>query len=180
MQYISEFTPLELIIITDIFNMPEHYEKLLAPYVKQLKKKNLQNSVRIIHWEWYYDYNYYLIIDINFNPGTCEQGIICMDDHIIFINNNQKLIVQDKNSPLFLRLDDFQHVRKIDDECTHMHCISTRNIIEELHQDLSEEDVSEEEYNKLSETYVHYSSDDASSLSNDADESSDTKEYEYY
>lgn len=174
MNYITEFTPVELIIIDDIINIPDHYEKLLSPYMSKITKKTLENIVRIIHWEWYYDGDYQLIIDITFNAGKNEQGIICMYDNIIFENNKQKLVVKDKNSPLFTRHKDFEHVRKVDDLCTHMHCISTRNVIDELHNDLLEESVSEEEYNKLTEAYVHYSSDDASGLS------SDEQEVEYY
>ena len=171
MQFITEFTPVELIIIDDIENIPDHYQKLLEPY-KNIKKSTV---IHIIHWEWYYDGSYELIIDITFNPGKKEHGIICLHEKIIYENKNQKLIIKDKTSPFFTRHADFEHVRKVNDDCAHMHCISTRNVIQELHEDLIEEDVSEEEYNKLTEPYIHYSSDDASGLS-----SEDQNGYEYY
>lgn len=164
MQYITEFTPVELIIIDEAINIPDHYLTLLEPY---RLNKILDDNIRIIHWEWYYDGDYQLIIDITINPGKKEYGIICLHDKIIYENKNQKLIIKDKHSPLFSRHADFQHVRKVNDDCSHMHCISTRNVIQELHEDLLEEDVSEEEYNKLTEPYIHYSSDDASGLSSE-------------
>lgn len=180
---IEEFEPVELIIAYSIADIPEQYISYLN---KWLDTENLEDvwdygsQIRIIHWEWKYDNDYYLIIDITGYPNEEEQGIVCYQDEIIFENNNQLLQplikasrkkVQPISSILLSRQKSFEHVRKLTKD-NNAHCDKVMELYEELKTDLAEESVSEEEFKEiLTQPYIHYSSDDASDLSQDECES---------
>lgn len=151
MNYIEEFVPLELIMVFDHHDLPDYYMNLLKPYL--INRKNInQTTIQIIHWEWKHNSLYDLLIDIVFNPGDHEHGIICHDNEIIYHNKKQKLTIVDN----FLenRLSSFEHLRMLKYHENHKHCLTVYNDIKEMESELLEEDVSEEEYLELEKPYM--------------------------
>ena len=168
-KYISEFIPVELIIAYDVMDLPETYLDLL----KKSKDENIleeigKSEIRIIHWEWYYNKNYHLIIDITCNPDTFEHGIICINDNIVFENDNQELkTITNTTSPLISRKNSFEYLRRLDSNTRDEHYNHVVDIINELKTELLEENVCEDEFTEIvTQPYVHYSSDDASDIDN--------------
>lgn len=158
MENIVEFIPVELIIAFDIEDVPDQYLALVKPHITVKI-----SETRIIHWEWHYQDNYYLLVDITCNPGAEEQGVVCMNDTVIFKNVNRKLTLVN-TSICNDRIREFEHVRMFKQD-KHDHCQHIGQLIDELETDLLEEEVSEEEFaNIMAEPYVHYSSDDASDI----------------
>ena len=134
-----------------------------------------KTTIRIVHWEWRHNGLYDLLIDIVFNPGKDEHGVICHDDEIIYHNDKQELKIKDNY--LENRLTSFEHIRKNDCQ-EHTQCISTQRDLEDMENELIEEEVSEEEFLNLNKAYQSHSaksSNDASSNTNsdDSDVSSD-------
>jgi len=176
---IGEFIPVELIIIYDSNDVPDHHYDLILSWLKN--KFNYKGDlisdvwdfgleIRIIHWEWHYNNEYYLIIDITGNPNDLEEGIICIQDKIIFENDKQKLSVMDKKSILASRLKSFEHVRQLKSD-QHQHCNLVLELYEELLDDLEEESVDEDEFDEIiNHPYVHVSEDDASDVDTDETE----------
>ena len=169
-KYITEFIPIELIIAYDVMDLPETYIQLL----KKSKDENIleeigKSEIRIIHWEWFHNKEYHLIIDITCNPDTFEYGIICINDTIIFENDNQELIKPKgliTNSPLVSRIKSFEYLRKLDATQEHdEHYSYVLGLINDLKTELLEENVCEDEFVEIvTQPYVHYSSDDASDI----------------
>lgn len=179
--HIEEFEPVELIIAYTISDVPEMYIDLLKIWLSCDTVEDVWDygeEIRMIHWEWKNGNDYYLIIDIAGFPNNQEQGIICYGNTIIFENNNQVLqpLIKSKKgknatieSTFLSRHKSFEYVRKITKD-KNPHCINVRTLYDELKSDLSSETVSEDEFKDLlTQTYIHYSSDDASGLSTDED-----------
>lgn len=181
--HIEEFEPVELIIAYTISDIPDIYIDLLKKWLDT--EDNIEDvwdygsEIRMMHWEWKHENDYYLIIDITGFPSKEEQGIICCNGHIVYENNNQVLHPLIKTprtkknlsvESIFLsRHKSFEHVRKLTKD-NNPHCINVKNLYNELKSDLEEESVSEDEFKDiLTEPYIHYSSDDCSGLSNDSD-----------
>lgn len=170
---IVEFIPVELIIVYDSNDLPEQHYRLLMTWLKE--KCDYDGDlisdvwdygleIRIIHWEWRCGSEYYLVVDICGNPSDKEEGIICIQNDVIFENNNQKLSVLQK-SVLNSRLKAFEHVRKFSNDPL-QHCKYVLELYEELRDDLEEESVDEEEFKDIVQTdYIHQSDDDASEVS---------------
>ena len=171
MENIVEFIPVELIIAFDIDDVPDQYLALVKPHITV---KIIET--RIIHWEWHYQDDYYLLVDIICNPGPEEQGVVCMNDTVIFKNVNRKLSMVSENMCKD-RIREFEHVRMFKQD-KHDHCQHIGQLIDELETDLLEEEVSEEEFaNIMAEPYVHYSSDEASDVEgNDSGNSGENSE----
>ncbi len=179
---VEEFSPDELMIAYNISDVPEIYLDLIK---KWLIEKNIEdewdygNQIRMCHWEWKCGNEYYLIIDITGFPNNEEQGIIILNNTIIFENNNQVLTPLIKTSrkkevtleqTLLSRKKSFEHVRKLTKD-NNPHCLHVMSIYEELKSELAEESVSEEEFEKiLNQPYHHYSSDDCSGLSSEGED----------
>lgn len=171
MNYVDEFVPLELIVVFDYENVPDFYVNLLKEYVQE---KNIDGVIlQIIHWEWQHNGMYDLLIDIVFNPGESEHGIICHDNEIIYQNTKRKLTIIDH----FLenRLSSFEHVRTL--EChEHEHCADVYNEVKEMESELMEEDVSEEDYMALEKPYTREYNDEImtiTSISSDTSSNDD-------
>jgi hypothetical protein len=171
---IEEFIPIELIIVYDINDIPEQYYELILSWIckKYKYEGNLISDVwdigcelRIVHWEWRDGDDYYLVVDITGFPNDKESGIISIYSDIIFENNNQKLKILSKKSPLSSRVKAFEHLRKYN--CNiHTHCKHISDLYVELKDDLQEESVDEDELKEIIHTeYIHASEDDASDLS---------------
>jgi hypothetical protein len=182
-KHISEFVPVELIIVYDPNDIPDqHYELIL----KWLKKKynykgdlitdvwDIGYELRIIHWEWHHDSDYSIVIDISGYPDDKEQGIICIDDEIIFEHDKQKLTNYNKSdlkSGLTSKLKALEHIRKLNCK-THQHCKYCQDLYQELKDDLKEESVDEDEIKEYIAHYEHYSDDDASTIEESDDSES--------
>lgn len=173
MDKITEFVPVELIIINSINDAPDQYIKLLKKWVKTrygfvgddlTEVLSIGDEIKIIHWEWKYKGEYSLVIDISWYSGADETGVICHQDSPVFEIDSVLLRPLDKTSPLYSRLDALEHCHVLDCE-EHDHCNYIYELYEELKEDLESEEVSEEEFETLlTEKYVHYSSDDASDV----------------
>lgn len=184
MEYIVEFEPDQLIIIQDFDDVPDEYKKLLKKFLSKqygIKGKltgdawDWGTEIRIIHWEWSYlldnKKHHELIIDITGFPAGGEHGVICCNNNLIFENNHQVLTPLVTKHALLIRQQAFERVRKLSTEDPHPHMDTVLKAIEELKGDLEEVSVDEEEYKDIVQgPFVHYSSDDASSLSSDEDE----------
>lgn len=180
MQHVEEFQPVELIIAYDIKDVPSKYIKLLQAWLKVRFNEdgpitqetwNWGTEIKIVHWEWHVEDKYHLIIDIFGLPGNYEQGIICLNNEIIFENNNQEL-TQIKSSPMDSRKSSFEIIRQQDSTETHPHCQKILNIFKELFVDLIQEDISDDEFDDAFFRTVASSSDsDASdsTISSDSD-----------
>lgn len=176
MDKIVEFTPVELITVNDINDLPDEYVKLLCQWLKIKIDYNgdgsdledfiiVDDDIVVKHWEWKFHNDYYLVIDISFFSGGSESGVICFANEVVFEIDSVCLRSIDKKSPLYTRMEALDHVRLIDCE-EHQHCNYVYELYEELKADLEEEEVSEGEFTSLiKEPYVHYSSDDASDVS---------------
>lgn len=177
MNYITEFMPDQLIIIQDYQDVPAGYQILLAEFLEkryglttaaggqsyESSDWDFGTEIRIIHWEWNFSGEWYLIVDICGYPGGDEHGICCLGDQIIFENNNKKLTPLVKSHPLLTRTKAFEYIRRLDG--TDEHSQHTRSILDELKKDLEEESVDEEEFEGVVRgEYQHFSSDDASSI----------------
>lgn len=179
MNTINEFTPVELIIIDDINELPDIYHQLLKTWLYEkfgYKGNDIEEAwdwgdeIRIIHWEWLYKNEYYLIIDITGFPENDESGIICFNNNIVFENDCLILSSLDLKSILNSRIKEFEHVRTLNCEDDHQHCKYVSELYNELESDLSEEEVSDNEFTQIVTTpYRHYSSDDASDISSSDD-----------
>ena len=190
--HIEEFEPVELIIAYTISDVPDTYIDLLKSWFDT--EDNIEDiwdygsEIRLMHWEWKHEKEYYLIIDITGFPNHEEQGIICLEGKIIFENNNQVLTPMIKKtktlkpeSVLLSRSKSFEHVRKLTKD-KNPHCINVKTLYNELKSDLAEESVSEDEFKEiLTHPYVHYSSDDCSGVSSDENvKYYDSESYESY
>ena len=149
MNFITEFVPLELIYCTQE-NCPETYVPLL--------KNLILKDIRILHWEWCYEHEHYLVIDLS----SDSRGLIAMNGEIIFNIKNNKLIPVTK-SILSTRLKALQHVRLLLQD--HDHCRMVYKEYQLLEKDLVEESVDEEEMTTIMTDHQHYSEDDASDVS---------------
>src|SRR5258708_29867626 len=87
MDNIKEFLPIELIISFDINDLPEQFIKLINNYNK---KYILGTEIQVLTWEWCYNKEYYLIIDITLNNEGC---IYLNNDMIYTIKNNNLTLV---------------------------------------------------------------------------------------
>lgn len=177
---IEEFAPDELIIAYNISDVPEVYLDLIKKWLNTEEKAedvwDYGDEIRMMHWEWKLGHDYYLIFEITGFPNNEEQGIICLQNNIIFENNNQMLtplIKKSNKKPLTLeqsfltRQKSFEYVRKLTKD-KNPHCLHVMSVYEELKSELEEESVSEEEFkNILTMPYTHYSSDDASNISSE-------------
>ncbi|HSW76524.1 MAG TPA: hypothetical protein VLG50_05740 [Candidatus Saccharimonadales bacterium] len=168
MEYIKEFVPDQLLIIDDYNDLPDEYLHFVKTFLKKNYDTTLEawdwgNHIRIIHWEWKNDHDYQLIIDITWFPNHDEHGIIVSDKKIIFENDNQHLQSLVKSHPLLNRVESLEYVRKL--KGTDEHMMHVLEIMDDLKSDLQEESVDEDEYKDLTDHYVHYSSDDASDIS---------------
>ncbi len=175
--HIEEFEPVELIIAYQISDVPSEYIDLLKTWFNTEDPLediwDYGSEIKMMHWEWKQGPNYYLIVDITGHPNEQEQGIIAINGKIIYENNNKKLhaLVKAKKGletpeNIFLsRHKSFEYIRKLPKD-QHQHIINVQNLYEELKSDLVEESVSEDEFRALlTQPYIHYSSDDASDVS---------------
>lgn len=173
MNYITEFVPDQLIVVKDIHDLPDEYVKLLKKWLKLkygYRGDDIEevwqsgDEIKIIHWEWKYKDDYYLIVAIS---GWCdaeESGAVFLDGEPIFEIDSVLLRPLNTKSILYSRINSFEHLRLM--ECQdHEHCNYCYDIYKELENELESESVSEEEFKKaLNDKYVHYSSDDASDI----------------
>ncbi len=157
----TEFVPIELLVIYDLNDLPNRYKKIIKNYLKVkygLKGKlthdvwDYGKEIRIIHWEWFHEQKYKLIVDITFYPNDEEAGIVWMDKNV-FENCNLILTPLVTKHPLLGYIKEFEEVRRLDSEA-----------LDELKKDLNEESVDEEEIASLLTDHVHMSSDDASDI----------------
>ena len=153
----DEFTPVELIITDDILNLPNIYINLLKKWLKRQydnKCKTVEDikeswdygtEIRIIHWQWKFNKQSNLIIDISGFPAEYEHGIICLNDDIVFENNNKNLTLINTKSPLVTKLILFEMLRKFNPEGnTQAHYVN--DAFETLKEDMLLESIDEEEY----------------------------------
>ena len=174
MDKIVEFEPVELIIVDDIKDLPDEYMKLLKKWVKLkygyqgdklAEVFDFGDEMRIIHYEWKYNGEYYLVIDFVGYPDGEEHGFVALADDIVFEIDSIYLKPLNKNSPLYSRLESFEHLRLLECDGVHKWCDHIYDIYEELKEDLEEEEVSEDEFTAIvKEPYTHFSEDDASGV----------------
>lgn len=156
----ESFTPVELIVIDYVDDLPDQYQELLGNKLKTWQF----NKIKIIHWEWEYEGEYQLLIDFIGYYNKVSSGYIFNQKQLIFEHYNKKLKAVGILHPIHSQMSVFEYVRKL--EGPEEHLKEVRDIMAELKADLEEESVDEEEFIELvNEPYEHYSSDDVSSVS---------------
>lgn len=154
------FIPVELIVIDHVDDLPDQYHELLANKLKTWKF----NKIKIIHWEWEYEGEYHLLIDFIGYYNKISSGFIFNQKQLVFEHYNKKLKEVGIPHPLHSQINVYEYVRKM--EGPEEHLKEVRDIMAELKAYLEEESVDEEEFIELvNEPYEHFSSDDASSIS---------------